>query len=62
MAIWKRLKKYKDADIKEAEKMISEETEKSDFAAMWLSAVWTLMLPAFAAVLVLAGILYLIFT
>lgn len=41
---------------------ISRETEKSDFKAMWLSAVLNLWIPAVLAILALSAIIYFLFT
>ena len=45
MAIWKRIRKYKNKDTSEDEREIQRETEKGDFRAMWFSAMLTIWLP-----------------
>lgn len=59
MAIWKRLKKYRDMDLEEKEK--PADLEKSDFAAMLLAAFITLVLPCLLILIVLALIVMVLF-
>lgn len=61
MAIFKRLRKYRKMDTKEAEKNIANETEKGDFASMWIAAMFTIWLPCLLALLAFGGLILLIF-
>lgn len=63
MAIWKRLKKYREMDLdEELEKRLGEEKlEKRDLPALLLSAFLTLWLPCLVVLLVLCGIAVLLF-
>ena len=61
MAIWKRLKKYRDMDLEAEEKKEHIDLEKSDFAAMLLAAVVTLILPCLLILIVLALVVMVLF-
>ena len=53
VAIWKRLKKYRDMDLEAEEKEKFADLEKSDFLAMVLAAFITLVLPSLLILIVL---------
>lgn len=61
MAIFKRIRKYRKMDTKEAEEDIAKETEKGDFVSMWLAAMLTIWLPCLLALLAFGGLILLIF-
>ena len=54
MAIWRRLKQYKDAHPEAEEDEKPADLEKNDFAAMLLAAFLTLVLPCLLILTVLA--------
>ena len=62
MAIWKQIRKYRKMDVTKEEEKISEETEKGDFFAMWLSAMLTIWLPCLLALLAFGGLILWIFS
>ena len=61
MAIWKRLKKYRDMVPEAEEKEPLPDLEKSDFLAMLLAAFATLVLPCLLILIVLALIVMVLF-
>lgn len=62
VAIWKRLKKYRDMDLDAENKEKPADLEKSDFAAMLLAAFLTLVLPCLLILIVLALIVMALFS
>lgn len=60
MAIWKRIRKYKEMDISEAVEERKKETERGDFAAMLISALFTLWLPVVLILLAFGGLIWLL--
>ncbi|MBQ7955876.1 MAG: hypothetical protein IJ282_08995 [Lachnospiraceae bacterium] len=59
MAIWKRIKKYRDMDVdEEAEKKISQ-LEKGDMSAMIFSALLVLWIPALLILILICALAYL---
>lgn len=60
MAIWKRLRKYRDMDLEEEQKKMPV-TEKGDIFAMIISALVTLWLPVSVILLLFGGVLMLLF-
>jgi len=60
MAIWKRLRKYRDMDLEEEQKKVPD-TEKGDIFAMIISALVTLWLPVSLILLLFGAVLMLLF-
>ncbi len=60
MAIWKRIRKYKEMDISEAVEERKKETERGDFAAMLLSALLTLWLPVVLVLLAFGALIWIL--
>lgn len=58
MAIWKRIRKYRDMDVTDQAEEKLKETEKGDFLAMWFSAILTLWLPALVILVLLCAAAY----
>lgn len=61
MGVWRRIRKYKNMDVTEKSEELSKTSEKSDFLAMWLAALYTLWLPVLIVLLIFAALLLLIF-
>ena len=60
MAIWKRLRKYRDMDLEEEQKKVSD-AEKGDIFAMIISALVTIWLPVSLILLLFGAVLVLLF-
>ena len=61
MAIWKRLRKYRDMDLEEEEQKKMVDAEKGDIFAMIISALVTLWLPVSLILLLFGAVLMLLF-
>lgn len=61
MAIWKRLREYRDKDMPEEVEEEYSKLEKKDFLALWISAMLTLWLPVLLILLFIGGLMYLLF-
>ena len=60
MAIWKRLRKYRDMDLEEEQKKVSD-AEKGDIFAMIISALVMIWLPVSLILLLFGAVLVLLF-
>ncbi len=61
MAIWKRLRKYRDMDLDSEENRKMSTTEKGDMFSMIVSAMLTIWLPISLGLLAFGALLMLLF-